>query len=230
MKLLIVEDEPKIARRLEHLLRDLLGDEIRQLDHRHTLADADEWLHDSSIDLLFLDLDLHGCDGFELLTRAVAGSFLTVVVSANTDRAITAFEHGVVDFVPKPFSRERLRQALDRARGVGSRQAIRFLACRSGGEIELVPLASVRFVRGAGNYSELHLDDGRSRLHDKNLERLERLLPQRFVRIHKSYLVSLDRLRRLHSLPGSRYQAELTTGERLPIGRSRIAELRKRFP
>ena len=67
-----------------------------------------------SIDLLLLDLNLHGKSGFLALENAVAGSFQTIIVSAYADQAITAYEYGVLDFVNKPFSRARLEKALNR--------------------------------------------------------------------------------------------------------------------
>ncbi len=66
------------------------------------------------IDVLFLDLNLNGKDGFDLLKTSVSGAFHVIIISAHTEQALKAFEYGVLDFVGKPFNKERLARALDR--------------------------------------------------------------------------------------------------------------------
>lgn len=231
MRVLIVEDEPLLAQRLERFCRDLLGPRLESIRVAHLLSEAAGRLDESPIDLLLLDLNLHGRDGMELLASAVAGSFHTIIVSANTDQAIRAFEYGVVDFVPKPFTRDRLAQALQRAadRAPTAAGAAKYLAIRKQGKVELVSTEQVIYVEGAGAYSDLVLEDGRRQLHDKTLERLQALLPPVFVRIHKSYIVRWTEVKALHAQEGSHYEAELRSGVRLPIGRARYKELRERL-
>jgi DNA-binding LytR/AlgR family response regulator len=195
------------------------------------LSEASARLDESPIDLLLLDLNLHGRDGMELLASSVAGSFHTIIVSANTEQALRAFEYGVIDFVPKPFSRERLAQAIQRATEREGRAACaaKYLAVRKHGRVELVPIDRVLYVEGAGAYAELVLDDGRRELHDKTLEKLHALLPPVFERIHKSYVVRMSAVKALHAQEGSHYEVELRTGVRLPVGRTRYKELREKF-
>jgi two-component system, LytTR family, response regulator LytT len=228
MRLLIVEDEPLIAQRIERMCREILGQELKSVIHAARFDDTAALLEDTPIDLMLLDLNLSGADGMQLLKKSVAGSFHTIIVSANTDRALEAFEYGVLDFVPKPFSRDRIAQALDRFRGVSARtnHATRFLAIRKYGRIELVRVEDVVFAKGAGAYSELMLANGSTMLHDKALEKLQTLLPPVFERIHKSYLVRMSEVRALHASEGSRYEAELRNGTHLPIGRTRYKEIR----
>jgi two-component system response regulator LytT len=231
MRILIVEDEPLLARRLERFCHEILGDKLESIRAATLLSEASARLDESPIDLLLLDLNLHGRDGMELLTKCVAGSFHTIIVSANTEQALRAFEYGVIDFVPKPFSRERLEQALRRVTEREGRAAgaVRFLAVRKRGKVELVPIDHVRYVEGAGAYAELVLDDGRRELHDKTLEKLHALLPPGFERIHKSYIVRWSAVKTLHAQEGSHYEAELRDGRRLPIGRQRYKELREKL-
>jgi len=231
MRVLIVEDEPLLARRLERFCREILGDRLESMRVANLFSEASARLDESPIDLLLLDLNLHGRDGMELLAASVAGSFHTIIVSANTDQALRAFEYGVIDFVPKPFSQERLAQALHRVTDRESRTAgaAKFLAVRKHGKVELVPIDRVLYVEGAGAYAELVLDDGRRELHDKTLEKLHALLPPGFERIHKSYLVRWGAVKALHAQEGSHYEAELRTGLRLPVGRTRYKELREKL-
>jgi DNA-binding LytR/AlgR family response regulator len=231
MRVLVVEDEPLLAQRLERFCREILGDKLEAIRVANLFSEASARLDESPIDLLLLDLNLHGRDGMELLASSVAGSFHTIIVSANTDQALRAFEYGVVDFVPKPFSKERLAQALQRVTDSNGRaaSAAKFLAVRKHGRVELVPLDRVLYVEGAGAYAELVLEDGKRELHDKTLEKLHALLPPVFERIHKSYVVRWTAVKALHAQEGSHYEIELRNGLRLPVGRTRYKELREKL-
>jgi len=228
---MIVEDEPLLARRLERFCREILGDRLESMRVATLFSEASARLDESPIDLLLLDLNLHGRDGMELLASSVAGSFHTIIVSANTDQALRAFEYGEIDFVPKPFSQERLAQALQRVTDINGRAAgaAKFLAVRKLGKVELVPIDRVIYVEGAGAYAELVLDDGHRELHDKTLEKLHALLPPVFERIHKSYIVRWNAVKALHAQEGSHYEVELKNGLRLPVGRTRYKELREKL-
>lgn len=231
MRLLLVEDEPPIARRLEKMVRELIGERLAKLQVVETLLAAERFLEVDAIDLLLLDLNLHGASGFALLEKAVAGSFHTIIVSANTDQALRAFEHGVLDFVPKPVTLERLRLALGRVSDLRSRSefAARTLAVQKHGRIVLVPVDDVHYVKGAGPYSELVLAGGKKELHGKSIEKLLAVLPPHFERVHKSYIVDMRRVKTFHVGEGGHYEAELNTGECLPIGRERWKELKTRL-
>jgi len=231
MRILIVEDEPLIAQRLERMCREILGAALEQVLHATLPDETAACLGESTIDLMLLDLNLRGADGMQLLKRSVAGSFHTIIVSANTDRALEAFEYGVLDFVPKPFSRERLGQALARCTGAAARAdySAKYLAIRKHGRIELVKIDDVLYAKGAGAYSELMLNGGKTELHDKSLEKLEAVLPPVFERVHKSFLVRMSAVKALHAEEGSHYEVELRDGTRLPIGRTRYKEIRDKF-
>lgn len=228
MKILIVEDEAVIARRLAQFCHRILGDDVESVHVSTSFEEADLALAQAPIDVLLLDLNLAGQDGMALLKSKVAGSFHTIIVSANTEHALRAFEHGVIDFVPKPFSEQRLREALLRASNPQGRSphAARFLAVRKPGRVDLVPVNDVLYVQGADDFSELVLSDGRRVLHDKTLEKLEKVLPPVFARVHRSYLVRLSAVKTLHVHEGSRYEAELKNGVRLPVGRTRYKHIR----
>lgn len=226
-----MEDEPLLAGRLQRFCTEILGDRLESVRIANVLGEASARLDEAPIDLLLLDLNLHGRDGMELLASTVAGSFHTIIVSANTDQALRAFEYGVIDFVPKPFTRERFAQALARVTEREGRAACaaKFLAVRKYGKVTLVPIDRVLYVAGAGAYAELVLEDGSRELHDKTLEKLHALLPPVFERIHKSYLVRMNAVVALHAHEGSHYEAELKNGTRLPIGRKRYKELREKI-
>ncbi len=231
MNILIVEDETRIARRIERMTHDILGDTIQSLKLISTLQEALAFIENNPLDLVLLDLNLNGDDGFGLLTQAVSGSFHTIVISAYKDQAIKAFEHGVLDFVPKPFNRERLEQAFIRATVKEKTESnlVKYLAVKKRHQIQLVPIEDVMYIKGAGAYTELYLTDGTKELHDKSLEKLEQLLSNAFERIHKSYLLKIDKIKEIKVSSGSKYTVELKNGERLPVGRTKYKDLKAKW-
>ncbi|GAB3917412.1 LytR/AlgR family response regulator transcription factor [Larkinella terrae] len=231
MRILIIEDEARIAARIGRFVREILGPELTSLASCDGVETGTEYIRSHGIDLLFLDLNLNGQDGFDVLKNVVAESFHTIVVSAYTEKAITAFEYGVLDFIAKPFAIERVKLALDRVslKPATPPHPLKFLAVKSRGLIRLIPVEEVLFVQGSGVYSELHLQNGTKALHDKSLEKLAQLLPASFERIHKSYLADSRYFAAIQVQSGGRYSLQLTTGQQLPIGRSRYEQLRRYF-
>ena len=231
MNILIVEDESRIAKRIARMIREILGDALKTLKHINNLHEALRFIETSSLDLVLLDLNLNGDNGFDMITTAISESFHTIVISANKDQAITAFEYGVIDFVPKPFNRDRLEQALNRAlikRKVETNK-IKFLAVKKRHRIQLIPIEDLLYVKGAGAYTELFLANGRKELHDKSLEKLEQLLSYSFERIHKSYLVKMSEIREIIVESGSKYMVELKNGTLIPIGRTKYKDIKAKW-
>lgn len=230
MRLLIVEDEPLVRQRLLRLCSELAGPGVQCLAVAD-LGEAKDRLATSACDGLLLDLNLAGEDGFHLLRQAMAGAFHTVVVSAHAERALQAFELGVLDFVPKPFTRERLQLALQRLLGQaeGARRCLRHLAVWRARGVALVELSAVQSFRADGDATEVRLIGGGIELHAKSLERLGALLPAAFVRCHRSWIVNLEQVRRLRVASGSRYTLDLTDGSELPVGRTQVEAVRARL-
>jgi len=230
MKILIIEDEARIAKRIERMTRDFFDKEV-QILLCDSLENGLNTIDQNTIDLLLLDLNLNGEDGFDVLQNVVAKSFQTIIISAYTDKAITAFNYGVLDFVPKPFDQNRLEQAFMRFT-TSEKQPngdIQFLAVKKAKTIKLISIKDIRYIKGAGIYTELHLSDGRIELHDKSLESLEKLLPQMFERIHKSYILCWNEADKLVVEAGGRYNMLLKNGELLPVGRSKYKEIKHKL-
>jgi len=237
MKIAIVEDEAVVARRLERMVREIVGAEA-SVDVAPSLPAA-RALMNRPFDLLFLDLNLNGSDGFQLLEEAAAAPFQTVVVSAHHEQAIRAFDYGVADFVAKPWTFERLRIAVERATYAEGRRLAppgesgdwrrrtpeaRFVVVRKGRELRTIRVDDLVFIRGADDYSELHLADGSVHLHEKSLTALESLLPATFARVHRSYIANLGRVR------GVRAAALVLDDDSLvPVGRVYRGAVRERL-
>lgn len=230
MRVLIIEDEARIARRLQRMASDFF-EQNSSISICDSVQKGIAFLENNEIDLLLLDLNLNGENGFDLLESVVSKSFHTVIVSANADRAIKAFEYGVLDFVPKPFDETRLGQAFKRITNTikTTDEPLKFLAVKKAGNIKLIDIADLIYIKGAGIYSELYLENGSRELHDKSLETLGQLLPSTYERIHKSYLVCLTLAEKIVIESGSKYSLLLKNGQLLPIGRSKYKELKEKM-
>lgn len=231
MTILIIEDEARIAKRIQRMTSEFFADKTHEIVVCDSLQKGLDQIVTQLPDLLLLDLNLNGDNGFEILEQMVAASFHTIIVSANIDKAITAFAYGVLDFVPKPFDQERLFKALTRfvSPALKPDEGIKYLAVKRAGQVRLIAISEVIYIKGAGIYTELHLSNGQKELHDKSLEHLQQLLPDRFERIHKSYLVHFQQIEKIIINPGTRYGVLIKTGEVLPVGRSKYKDLKNKM-
>jgi two-component system LytT family response regulator len=239
----IVEDEPLARQSLRELLADI--DWIECVGEADTGSTALRLIEDTEPDLVFLDIHLPEFDGLELLRRLRHET--AVIFTTAFDRyAVSAFELEALDYLLKPFGRERLHQALERARRVlrhaelpsvaeraqrvfeGDRDAplTRFFARDRG---KLIPLRPAEIER-------LEADDDYVRVHARGqvflvyltLNDFERRLdPARFLRIHRTHIVNLDFVSHVVPYDGSRMQVEMRDRTRILASRARSRELRE---
>ena len=231
MRIIIVEDEPPIAKDIERSCRKILGNRIQSIHTFHTLEHARTHLFHRPVDLCLLDLNLHGENGFDLLKTAVSGSFHTIIVSAYTKQAITAFEYGVLDFIPKPFDEVRMRKALNRYFGRTEKgdAAAKYLVSRKQRGHYLIAVEDISHFKADGYLVEAHLKSGGMDILDKSLNRLEQILPDFFVRVHRSIIVRWDEIDSFHHKGGGVYKIVLKSGENLPLSRRYYKQLKKRL-
>jgi DNA-binding LytR/AlgR family response regulator len=228
MNILIIEDEIRIAKRVERMTKEFFLNTLQSITSVQSLSEGLDYIKNNKLDLVLLDLNLNGENGFDVLKETVSGSFHTIIISANKEEALKAFEFGVLDFVPKPFNKERIEIAFNRIvkKEEVSSENLQFLAVKKRGGIQLVDINEVDYIKGAGVYTELYLTNGQKELHDKSLEKLSQLLPKTFERIHKSYLVKTTEIKEIIVKTGSQYAVELHNGEILPVGRTKYKALR----
>lgn len=231
MHILIIEDETRIAKRIERMVSVYFMNSLKSLKVIDNLREAKTHIQNNALDLVLLDLNLNGESGFEVLKTAVSNAFHTIIISAHSHQAILAFEYGVLDFVSKPFNQDRLDKAFQRLIAIDKNTVVeaKYLAIKKRSGIHLITVKEVLFFKGAGAYTELYLQNGTKELHDKSLEKLEQLLPHTFFRIHKSYLVKLSEIKEIIVKSGSKYLAELHDGTILPIGRTKYKELKSKW-
>lgn len=220
MKVLIVEDVILVAERIEELtLQCFPHCEIRIL---HDVQDAKKLLAEQDFDLLLLDLNLNGDDGFEVLSDVTSTKMKTIVITANADRAAKAFDYAVLDFVTKPIVIERFKLAVERYKTANYpyRDKLKYLTVRTGSAKKQIVLEQVAFIKASGNYSEVHLLDGQEFLHDLPLDKLLNQLPDKYKRVHRSYAVDMARIEQIVTHGGGKYSARLNDTVTIPISRT----------
>lgn len=192
-------------------------------------------------DLLLLDVQMPKLDGFEVL-ELVGRDVAVVFVTAFDQYALRAFEVHAVDYLLKPYSAERLADALERARArvgrgepvsgrvlsdaarVGPHAAGRILV-RDGPRVHVIPVAKLDYAQAQDDYVCFRCE-GKEYLKEQTLADLDSSLdPTKFVRIHRSYVLNIDRLARVDVDERENRVAVLTDGRRLPVSRSGLARL-----
>jgi two-component system LytT family response regulator len=197
-------------------------------------------------DLLLLDVQMPKLDGFEVL-ELVGGETAVIFTTAYDEYALRAFEVHAVDYLLKPFSHERLREALDRARlrlsqtrpgavsGPGELSGaarppgawLTRIAIRDGTSVTVVPVDRVDYIEAQDDYIAVHSGE-KALLKQQRLATVEAQLdPRRFIRIHRSYVLNLDRLARLERPGKDRREAVLRNGKRLPVSESGYTRLQE---
>ena len=229
MNVLILEDEPLIAQGIAREVRAHFGARLSNLMLHDNVPQALAALvpEQDRVDLLLLDLNLHGADGYDLLRLVQTAPLQTIIVSAHAERSITAFEFGVLDFVAKPFSRERLHKALQRYTERHTEAAS--LAVKKRGALEWIAMADIDHVQADGHYSNIVLRSGEQCFHDLAIDKLMALLPPHFLRVHRSYIVNSLGFRRLQIAAGGKYALDTQTSTGIPVSRSSYPALKRRL-
>ncbi len=244
IRVVIAEDEPHSLERLRTVLATRADLEI--VGQAHDGLSAVALVDTMKPDLLFLDVHMPGCDGFEVLAR-IAHHPMVVFVTAYDAYALKAFDANAVDYLLKPSSRERILEAVDRAmarrkvpdgnlietlRAVLSPQPyLRRFLVKVGDEILVIPEAEVLCFQAEDKYVNL-VSEGRSFITDFTLKELEqRLDPEHFVRIHKSTIIALHRIGRISKWFRGEQVVILDdrAGTRLKVGRSYVEAFRERL-
>jgi two-component system, LytTR family, response regulator len=191
--------------------------------------------------LLLLDIQMPKLDGFEVL-ELVGRDLAVIFVTAYDEYALKAFEVHAVDYLLKPFSDERLAAALARARERVARREttpvaelaatarprtgpIERVLIRDGAQVHVLPVERIDYIEAQDDYVCFKVE-GHSHLKDQTLGKLETELdPSRFVRIHRSYILNLERIARVELYAKDSRIAILRDGTKLPISRAGYARL-----
>ncbi len=245
IRTIVSDDEPLAREKLRILLASETGVRIvaECRDGRQTI-DA---LQTYKPDLLLLDIQMPGADGFQVLSAIPADDMPLVVFTTAYDQyAIRAFETHAVDYLLKPFDHERLHKAIERIRSellktndremtqrildllAGTRAESRVtkrLAIKAAGRVVFLDVEEIDWVEAAANYVRLHVGK-ESHLLRESIGRIsERLDPDRFVRVHRSTIVNVRRIKELQPCNSGEYIVVLKDGKELSCSRGYRTEL-----
>lgn len=233
IRTLIVDDEPLARSNLRVLLsRD---HEIEIVAECGSGAQAVDQTLSSRPDLLFLDVQMPECDGFdviELLGRNLPPA--VVFVTAYDQYALRAFEAGALDYILKPFDNARFERALDRAkqrisRGTAQPKTLDRLIIKSVGEVAFLKVSEIDWIEAADYYASVHAG-GKTYLLRRSMADLEKDLdPNVFCRIHRSAIVKLDRVRALKLTEDGEHDVLLENGMKLRMSRRYRKQLQARL-
>jgi two-component system LytT family response regulator len=231
VKAVIVDDEP-LARKSVRLLLERDGEV--EVAGECSGVDAAELIARTRPDMLFLDIQMPEVGGFELLEQIGANAVPVIIfVTAYADYALRAFEAHGLDYLLKPFDDARFRKALEhakeRVRTLGrDPYAQRFLV-RQREKLVVVNAAEIDWIEAADYYVTLHAG-GKGHLLRETMATLEkRLDPARFVRVHRSAIVNIDRVREIHPLFRGDCSLVLADGTRVKLSRARREEFERLF-
>lgn len=219
LRALIIDDEPLARSNVALLLaRDRAISVVGQCG---SAEEALAILPAVRPDLVFLDVEMPECDGFQLLDRiGAAPPFAIVFVTAHHQFALRAFEVGALDYLLKPFDDQRFERVLERvkARLQAPGETRRFII-KNGNTLDVVKFGDIDWVEASDYYTTLHAG-GRAHMLRRSLSDLEgELAPHGFQRIHRSAIVNLERVRALELREDGEYEIVLAAGQRLRMSR-----------
>lgn len=251
LRVAVVDDEPLAREGLAELLAGQPGVSVAGV-YTDAIA-ALAGLATTPVDVLFTDIRMPGMSGLELAEALDRAALPQVVfVTAHDDHAVRAFELQALDYLLKPASRERVAQALSRAREArarnGDTDAFRRrlaqlldslepgrprgaarLIVREVGQITVVATGDVDWIEGSDYYARLHVGPKVHLLRETLASLEERLDPRRFMRVHRSAIVNLGRVRKVEAEERGAGTVVLHDGARVRVTRERREELERRL-
>ncbi|HLJ50545.1 MAG TPA: LytTR family DNA-binding domain-containing protein [Bryobacteraceae bacterium] len=230
VRTVIVDDEPLARAGLMALLsRDPDTEVVAECGSG---SEAVEAIRELRPDLLFLDVQMPGCDGFDVLAQLGAAVPRAIIFVTAYDRyAVKAFEAEALDYLLKPFDDARFARALERGKAVarGRTSPEKRLIVKSAGRVTILKTGEIDWIEAADYYACLHAG-GRSHLLRRSLTELEEeLASETFCRIHRSAIVNLDRVRELRLDSNGEHEVVLRDGACLRLSRSYREQLQARL-
>ncbi|WP_344981495.1 LytR/AlgR family response regulator transcription factor [Compostibacter hankyongensis] len=238
-KVILIDDEP--------LARAVIREYLQNLQDFEIVAECGDGFEAMKAiarhqpDLLFLDIQMPKISGFELLELLEEPPGV-IFATAFDEYAIRAFEANAVDYLLKPFSRERFDKAVEKFRqqaAAGKTQVKTLLEkmesdagpqhriiVKINNVIKIIPLQDVQYLEAADDYVKVHTADGHF-LKNKTMQFFEQSLPpQQFVRVHRSYILNISYITRLDPYEKEGYVAVLKTGAHIPVSKTGYPRLK----
>lgn len=231
----IADDEPLARTRLKRLLQKVGGEHVRVVLECENVDQLVEAATRTPLDLLFLDIDMPGGDGFSALRRWPGHRPHVVFVTAYQEHGVRAFDARALDYVLKPLSAARLAEALERATGAITAERDRLAAkpetaripLQIGSRSDLVAVDEIDMVMAQRNYLSVYAGQReyliRRTLRDFHVQ----LKSMDFVRLHRSIIVRRSAIRKIAAAGSGRYRIELASGRDFHTGRNFREQVQK---
>ncbi len=234
-KTIIVDDERLARKEMRRLIAEY--DEIIVVGEAENLSEAIQLIETEKPQIVFLDIQLSGENGFDLLEKT-AQNFKLIFVTAFDDYAIRAFEVNALDYLLKPVNPERLAKAIARlAEENDKKHELRPLEfddrifIEIGGRSIFLKVCDISCINSSGDYSEIFTSDKRKLLVEKPLREWEDRLPEKhFLRIHRQTIINLEEIEEVESWFNRTFQIRLKNcREKLSVSRRYAAKLKQKF-
>lgn len=246
LKAIIVEDEEKSLAVLSYLLQRHVSDRIVLVNSFNSSLRAKNYLDTHQVDLVFLDIQMPGMDGFELLDSISEIDFDVIFTTAFNNYATKAFRYFAIDYLLKPIIPEELIEAVGR---IDARQRFRYgkqdlarifkaindredefsrLAVPTKAGVEFIQMDTVLRLEADGNYTYIFLNDGKKIYTSKTLKFFELLLPEtKFYRPHQSHIINISGMQKYVKSDGG--YIVMSDGAHVSLARSKRQEFSERF-
>jgi two-component system LytT family response regulator len=238
----LIADDEDLARQIlrEYLAKQADIEIVGECDNGFATVKA---IAELKPDLLFLDVQMPKLDGFEVL-ELIDTNLAVVFVTAYDQYATKAFDAAAVDYLLKPFDLARFETALERVRRRLAQHATPIapaelrnaalppgryaerIVIRDGAKVHILPVAQIDYVEAQDDYLSFH-SAGKSHLKQQTISSLEESLdPKQFVRVHRSFIVNLERIRKIEAYTKDARLAILTDGAKIPVSRGGYLKLK----
>jgi DNA-binding LytR/AlgR family response regulator len=225
-----VDDEEGAHLVITHFLKDIKTLSLE--GSFYNAVDALDYLYKNKVDLVFLDINMPGLSGLEMLETLTNRPFI-ILTTAYKQYALDGYKYEVVDYLVKPFEFKKFLLAIDKVmnrKGIQSQakastiEETDHLILKVDGTLTKIPFSKIIYIQSFGNYVKIFIEDGMLISQMTTAEIEERLSTSLFLRIHKSYIVSLKQIQKV-----SGTQVVLKTNTELPIGNTFKRELLAQF-
>lgn len=241
MKVIIIDDEMLARSIVKEYLQDF--PELELVQECHDGFEGIKAIQQHQPDLVFLDIQMPKINGFEML-ELIENPPAVIFTTAFEEYAIKAFETHAVDYLLKPFSKERFGKAIQKwqmqnqqerknttadllnSSGLTPVQQNRVVV-KDNGKVKIIPTATIRYLEAADDYVKIHTADGVF-LKNKTMGYFEDTLEsQNFIRIHRSYIINVQLITRIDPYEKESHLAVLSIGVKLPVSKAGYAKLKE---
>ncbi|KAA3633579.1 MAG: DNA-binding response regulator [Calditrichaeota bacterium] len=245
VSILIVDDEKLARERIKHMLIEVT--EIGEVTECQNGYEAYKYLQTNKPDIIFLDIQMPEMTGIEFVeTVGLTDLPLIIFVTAYDEFAVKAFDYHAVDYLLKPFDKKRFTEACNRAKErltlkkqnnqikklikseKLTEQNREFIFVKESGLIKKIDIAKINFIESSGNYLLIHHAKEKT-IYRETMKLMLEKLPSQFKRVHKSYIVNSDKIKRLEPTTSGDYKIILTNNSELSLSRRFKDELPEIF-